>query len=66
MPMGVSTTAIKPTGRLLMYENECEMCTAPGTVQDNGLTLCRTCSLLAETEPEGEFFWNTLSEVSHE
>lgn len=37
----------------------CEICSKPdSTNRDNGMVLCDCCSLIAETEPEGEFFWN--------
>ena len=46
-------------GGRVRYEGECEICSAPDSIErENNMVLCETCALIAETEPEGEFFWN--------
>ena len=43
----------------MRYEDSCDICSAKDSIErDNGMTLCEVCGLIAETEPEGEFFWN--------
>ena len=48
----------------MTYDGECEICGAEGAIKrDNDAELCDTCSLLAETEPEDQNFWNERLEL---
>jgi hypothetical protein len=38
----------------------CEMCSAPGVWCEGALkVLCETCEMMAEMEPEDQWFWNS-------